>query len=69
MTTVLIDDKSSAENKLLEYVKRYPQVVQIVDRRDTTPLPVSEKELISLEEFKTYMEELAYERFGLELTL
>jgi len=69
MTTVLIDDKSLAGSKLLEYVKRHPHVAQVVDECNATPLPVPEDELISLEEFKTYMEELAHERLGLKLTL
>ena len=69
MTTVLIDGKSVAGNRLLEYIKHCSSFAQIVDECDSTPLPVPEDELISLEEFKTYMEELAYERFGLNLTL
>ena len=69
MTTVLIDDESPAGNKLLKYVKRYPRIAQVMDRRDNTPLPVPEEELLSLEEFKTYMEKLAVERLGIELTL
>jgi hypothetical protein len=69
MTTVLIDDKSVEESNILEYVKRKPHVAQFVHECDNTPLPVPEEELISLEEFKAYMEELAYKRFGLNLTL
>ena len=69
MTTLLIDNKSSASNKLLKYVKRYPEVAQVMDKRDNTPLPEPEEDLLSLEEFKTYMEDLAYKRLGLKLTL
>jgi len=69
MTTVLIDDNSQESNILLEYVKRYPDLAQVMDKGDNTPLPMSEEELLSLEEFKAYMEELALERLGLKLTL
>ena len=57
MTTVLDD-------KFLD-----SHVSQVADEFDNTPLPVSEDELVSLEEFKLHMENLAYERLGLKLTL
>ena len=40
-----------------------------VSESDNTPLPVPVDELVSLEDFKAYMEELAHERLGLKLTL
>jgi len=69
MATVLIDNKSSAGDKLLEYVKNRPHIKNIMDKLDNTPLPVSEDELLSLEEFGTYMKKLAHERLGIRLTL
>ena len=66
MTTVLINDKSVEGSELLKYIKHYPHIAQIVD---DTPLPVPEEELVTLEEFKIHMEELAYKRLGLKLTL
>ena len=63
MATVLIDDKSQEGSNVLEH----PHVGQIVNEYYHTPLP--EVELMSLKEFKSYMEELAYKRFRLDLTL
>jgi len=40
-----------------------------VDELDDSPFPFSEEEYVSLEEFKAYMEKLAFDRLGLELTL
>ena len=69
MTTILIDDKSQSGNKLFEYVKLHPHISQVMNYSDDSFLPVSEEELISLEEFKDYMEELAFERLGIKITL
>ena len=69
MTTVLIDDKSLTGSELLEYVKHQPQVAHVVYEGDNTPLPMLEEDLVSLDEFKVYMEDLAIKRLGLKLTL
>ncbi|MDR0232251.1 MAG: hypothetical protein LBI82_09060 [Dysgonamonadaceae bacterium] len=58
MTTILIND-----------IKDHPPVVRTVDEFDNMPLPLSEEEFVTLEEFKVHMEELAYKRLGLNLTL
>ena len=68
MTTVLIDHKSPREKKIPKYANHRPQIMQIVSECDNTPLPEDE-ELISLGEFKAHMEDLAYKRLGLKLTL
>jgi hypothetical protein len=67
MTTVLINDASIDGRKFLEYIKGNPHIAQVVN--DNAPLPVPEEELVSLEEFKRYMENLAHQRLGLKLTL
>ena len=67
MTTVLIDEKSPREKKIPKYVNHRPQA-QVGNECDNTPLP-EEEDLISLGEFKAHMEDLAYKRLGLKLTL
>ncbi len=67
MTTVIIDEKTPTGRKLLKDLKKHPQVAHIAD--DNTPLPVSEEELISQEEFKEHLEKRVYERLGLKITL
>jgi hypothetical protein len=69
MTTVIVNDMSQTGIRLLEHIKLYPDVAQIVDRLDQTPLPIPEAELVSLEEFKMHMEELAQTQLGLYLKL
>jgi hypothetical protein len=69
MTTVFINDMSQSGVHLLEQIKLYPDVAQIVNTLDQSPLPVPEEELVSLEEFKMHMEELAQSQLGLNLKL
>jgi len=69
MTTVIINDMLQPGNHLLEHIRLYPEVAQIVDKIDMTPLPIPETELVSLEEFKMHMEELAQTQLGLNLKL
>ncbi|MDR2206825.1 MAG: hypothetical protein LBE36_11805 [Flavobacteriaceae bacterium] len=69
MTTVLINEKSEEGSRFLEYIKQNPQIAQVMNEIDNTPLPLPENELVTLEEFKTQMEELAYKRLGLKLVL
>jgi len=69
MTTVIINDMSQVGITLLEHIKRYPEIAQIVDNIDQTPLPVPIEELVSLEEFKLHMEKLAQSQLGLKLKL
>jgi len=54
---------------LINDIKDHPPVVRTVNELDNMPLPLSEEELVTLEEFKVHMEELAYKRLGLNLTL
>jgi len=58
MTTLLIDD-----------IKNRQQFVPKVDEYDNSSLSEPDDEFISLNEFKAYMEKLAFERLGLEITL
>lgn len=69
MTTVFIDEKSRTGRRLLKHTELHPQVAQITDNRDNTPLPRPAQEYHTLEEFKTHMEKLAQERLGLKITL
>ena len=69
MTTVLVNNMSQAGIRLLEHIKLYPEIAQIVDNIDHTPLPVPESELISLGDFKLHMEDLAQTRLGINLKL
>ena len=69
MTTVLINEKSEDGLKLLQYIKHNMHVAQVMNESDTVSSPVPDEELVSLKEFKAYMETLAYERLGLQLTL
>ena len=66
MTTVLINDRTSAGVGLLEYIGKYPQAAYVVHHDNEAD---DDNELISLEEFKKNMEELAFTRLGLNLTL
>jgi hypothetical protein len=69
MTTVIIDDESRIGRQLLNSIKLHPKVAHITDDIDATPLPYPEEELISLEDFKTHLENVADERFNLKLEL
>ena len=69
MTTVIMNDMPQMGISMPEQMKRYPKNAQMIDRIDQTPLPVPESELLSLEEFKLHMEELAQTQLGLNLKL
>ena len=70
MTTVMINDRIPAGIQLLEHIGKFPQVAYVLcDDNDTSLLVDDDEELISLEEFKKNMEELALIRLGLNLTL
>ena len=56
MTPVLIND-----------IEHCPHFTHDVDELDNSPFPFSEEEYVSLEEFKAYMEKLAFDRLGLRL--
>ena len=66
MTTVLINDKSVDGLKLLDFIKCNSHVAQVFNEFDNT---LFNEELISLEEFKTHMETLAYERLGFKIDI
>ena len=65
----MINDMSQTGVRLLEHIKLYPEVAQIVDPADQMPLPIHEDDLVSLNEFKAHIEELAFTQLGLNLTL
>ena len=67
MTTVMINDSVPAGIRLLEYIGKYPQAAYVVHTDNDASF--DDEELISLEEFKANMEELALTRLGLNLTL
>lgn len=69
MTTVIINDKSQTGHRLLKHIKRHPCVACILDKRDITPLPVPEEELISLDDFKKNFEAAIHEDLGLKMIL
>jgi len=62
MTTVLIEKKFRTRSNSL-------RKTQVSCDLDSTPLPVPEDELVSLDEFRVYMEDLARERLGITLKL
>ena len=68
MTTVMINDRTPAGTLLLKHIGKYPQAAYVVYDDNDTSLS-DDDELISLEEFKKNMEELAHTRLGLNLTL
>jgi hypothetical protein len=69
MTTVIIDSKSRTGRRLLKDIGKHPRVAKVINSLDCTPCPIPEEDLISLTEFKTYMEKRAFERLGLKITL
>ena len=68
MTIVMINDRVPAGIRLLEHIGKYPQAAYVVPTDEDDAL-FDDDELISLEEFKHNMEELARMRLGLNLTL
>ena len=70
MTNVTINEQLPDGIRMLEYIRMFPHIAQISEYdADNTPLPYSDDELVSLEEFKANMEELALRRLGLKLSL
>ena len=69
MNNVLINDQLPTGNILQGYMKEHPHVAQVMSEHKDMPLQNPEDDFVSLKEFKTYMEELAYERLGLEIVL
>jgi hypothetical protein len=69
MTAVMINDRLPAGVRLLKYIRLNPDIAHIVGDDDMTPLPYSEDDLVSLEDFKMHIEELAQSRLGLNLKL
>jgi hypothetical protein len=69
MTTVLIDNHSPAGLRLLKEIAKHPRIAQIIDDSDNLLSPVSEEELISLQEFKEHFERRIFERLGLTVSL
>ena len=56
MTTVMINDRTTAGTQLLKLIGKYPQAAQVVDGDSHAPLPYPEDELISHEQFKAHFE-------------
>ena len=54
------------ENILLNNPSKFPQTNFI---EDDGPLPFPEEELISQDEFRRFLEKIAYERLGIKLNL
>ena len=69
MTTVMINDRTTAGTRLLKHTGKYPQAAQIVDSDSHVPLPYPEDELISHEQFKAHFEKRLYERLNMKIKL
>ncbi|MDR1938327.1 MAG: hypothetical protein LBQ73_07505 [Tannerellaceae bacterium] len=51
-------------------IEKHPRIARIVDNdSDSSPLPVPEEELVSLEDFKEHFEKRIYERLGMKISL
>jgi len=64
MAIVTLDTKYEMRD-----ISKFPLTSQEIAELDSMPSPIPEDDLISLEEFKKYTEDLLYEKFGQRIIL